>query len=420
MSSRRRSDLCPLIVAILATMGPGCTLGPRTIEQGRLRYNEAVKATTEQQLLLNIVRLRYTDTPSSLSIANIADQQEIVSSLKAIPFFTSAGAGDLGSYRGSVLPQAEFSRAIRPTLSYTPIDDQEFTRRLFTPITLDGITYLAKTTWPVSTVFRLYLENLNWVSNAQSASGPTPRMPPDYGEFLNGVSALQRLSDRGQAVLYNQEQDEKLTDGVDAGDNTPTAAVEAAKAGMEYRRDDKGRWAVVKKKVHPLLRVGKVGDTDSDFATFCRTFKLDPKKRTFELTTEKLDPFLEGTPAAGLDTLDMETRSLLQVLFFVANGVTVPPCHATSGIAPQTVQADGTPFDWRPVFEGLFKVCWADGKKPPPFAHVAIRYQGYWFYIDKRDRDTMATFNLLVELSRLELGAKATTAPILTLPLGGP
>ena len=67
----------------------------------------------------------------------------------------------------------------------------------------------------------------------------------------------------------------------------------------------------------------------------------------------------------------------------------------------------------------MFKVCWADGKKQPEFAHVAIRYEGYWFYIDRRDRETMSTFHLLMEVSRLELGAKTGNAPLLTIPLGG-
>lgn len=71
------------------------------------------------------------------------------------------------------------------------------------------------------------------------------------------------------------------------------------------------------------------------------------------------------------------------------------------------------------MLDGLFIVCYAEGKHPPACAQVAVQYQGYWFYIDARDRDTKATFALLVELSRLELGAKTGTAPILTLPLGG-
>src|SRR5262245_37472353 len=136
-----------IALTVAGTTGAGCALGPRAVENARLPYNEAIKTTTEQQLLLNIVRLRYSDSPSSLSISAIADQREIVAGLKALPFFTAAAAGDVGSYRGAVLPQAELTRASRPTLSFTPIDDQEFTRRLFTPMSLEGMAYLGKTTW---------------------------------------------------------------------------------------------------------------------------------------------------------------------------------------------------------------------------------------------------------------------------------
>lgn len=404
----------------LAALAAGCALGPRAVEQNRLRYNEAVKTTTEQQLLLNIVRLRYTDTPSSLSITSIAEQREIVAGLKAIPFFTSdAGGLSPGGYRSSLLPQAEVSGANRPTLSYTPLDDTEFTRRLFTPLTLEGAAYFVKTTWPISTVFRLYLENLNWVSNAETASGPTPKAPPEYAEFLHGVLALQRLQDRKLLALFAEETDERLTDGVPTGPNTPTAAVEAAKAGLEYRKVDDGGWVVVKKQPKSVLRIGNVPADDPDFAAFCHTFKLDPAKRSFLLTADKLDPFLVGAAASGLSLLDLETRSLLQVLFFVSHGVEVPPCHAASGVVPQTFGPDGIGFDWDQVVGGLFKVCCAAGKKPPPNAAVAVRYRDHWFYIDDRDRDTKATFALLVEVSRLELGAKAGSAPLLTLPVGG-
>lgn len=404
---------------IACTFASGCALGPRTIEQSRLQYNEAVKTTSEQQLLLNIVRLRYTDVPSSLALSSIADQRELAAGLKAIPFFTSAGTGPDGTYRGAVFPQAELTGAVRPTLSYTPIDDSEFTRRLFTPITLEGMAYLSKTTWPLSTVFRLYLENINWVSNAQTGSGPTPRNAPEYAEFLEGIAALQRLRDRNCAVLHSEERDDKPTDAVPAGDNTPTAALEAAKAGYEYRKDDKGDWLLVKKRQQAVLRLGKVEADDADLLAFCKAFELDATKRTFDLTTEKLDPFLVGAPKGGLDALDLETRSLLQVLFFVANGVELPPTHVEAGIVPLTAEADGRVFDWQRVLGGLFKVCWAGGKKPPEFAHVAVQYRGFWFYIDQRDRDTMSTFHLLMELSRLELGAKTGNAPLLTIPVGG-
>src|SRR5204862_6248837 len=144
-------------------------------------------------------------------------------------------AGSFGSFQGSVLPQMEFSGATRPTLSYTPLDDQDFTRRLFTPISLEGTAYLAKTTWPISTVFRLYLENLNWVSNAETASGPTPKTPPTFEEFRRGVLALQALQDRGQIVFGTEERAEPQGSPLPAASVTANDVVEAAKNGYEYR-----------------------------------------------------------------------------------------------------------------------------------------------------------------------------------------
>ena len=61
-----------LLLCAASALAAGCALGPRSVEQSRLRYNEAVKTTAEQQLLLNIVRLRYTDNPSSLAGTAIA------------------------------------------------------------------------------------------------------------------------------------------------------------------------------------------------------------------------------------------------------------------------------------------------------------------------------------------------------------
>lgn len=414
-----RAQLAGLVgVAVLAG---GCSPGPRALHVDRLRYNEAVKASSEEQLLLNIVRLRYTDTPSSLAVTNLADQYELTRSLGLTPFFTSAAAGQaLGGYRGTVLPQLTATAAARPTLTYTPEDDQDFTRRLFTPLSLDSVASLSKTTWPIETVFRLWLENLNWVSNAETASGPTPRDPPEYADFRQGVAALQRLVDRKQATVFTEERDDPVGDDLPAGAVTARAAVEAAKGGFEYKRADGGGWRLVKKKPTASLRVDAAAAADPDFHLVCRTFKLDPARTAFDLTTGKLDPYLKDAPAAGLDKLDLETRSLLQVLFFVAHGVEVPPEHAATGVAPTTNEADGRPFDWTEVTGGLFRVGWAAGKRPPACAQVAVRYKGYWFYIDETDRDTKATFALMLELSRLQLAAdKAGAGPVLTLPVGG-
>lgn len=59
------------------------------------------------------------------------------------------------------------------------------------------------------------------------------------------------------------------------------------------------------------------------------------------------------------------------------------------------------------------------GHKPPPCAYVAVRYRGYWYYIDDCDSASKATFAHMLQLSRLDFGHRRSTgAPVLTLPVG--
>ena len=184
------------------------------------------------------------------------------------------------------------SGADRPTFSLTPLDEAEFAKKLLTPITLEAVLYMAKTTWPISTVFRLYLENLNWVPNAQLASGPTPRVAPPYEEFLSGINALQSLQDRGQAVFGLEDEDEKLGGPVPATSVTAADVLAATKEGYEYRPDEGGRtWSLFKKRQQPVLLVDPEVLDSSEMETFARTFKLKPGLTKYRISQEELNPF---------------------------------------------------------------------------------------------------------------------------------
>ncbi len=404
-------------VVSLSLLAAGCaTFGPDALQTSRLPYNEVVKRTTEEQLLLNIVRLRYTDTPSSLAVSGIAAQYEITKNFQLTPFFAASGAEVAKSY-SAVLPQLGIAGADRPTFTLTPLDDQEFTRKLFTPVPLDGLLYLAKTTWPISTVFRLYLENLNWISNAETGSGPTPKSRPVFEEFQRGVEALQTLQDRGHLVFGVEETSEAQGSPLPAGSVTARDLIEAAKSGYEYRLDG-AEWTLVKKSSQPVLLIDPAAVDSAEMREVARAFRLKRGVTRFPITQEKLRPFPSTYPSEGVSAIDLETRSLLQALYYVAQGVDVPAEHLQAELVVITREPSGQPFDWTQVTANLFRVRSVRTDARPPNAHVAIPYRGYWFYIDVTDHDTKATFALLMELSRLELTGKGGPAPVLTLPLG--
>jgi hypothetical protein len=395
-------------------------IGPRSLRQTRLQYNEVVKVSSEEEMLLNIVRLRYVDTPSSLQVSSIAAQYELLNSIQLWPFFVASAGAPNQSY-AAVLPQAGIAGADRPTFSLTPIDDSDFARKLFTPLSLDGVVYLVKSTWSVSTVFRLYLENLNWVPNAHLASGPTPRLAPTYMDFLEGVTALQALQDRSQIVFGLEERIESLGASVPAASLTATSAMDAVREGNVFRPDLGGQtWTLYKKIRQPVLLIDPGALFTPELETFTRIFRLKPGLTKYDVTTETLKPFPSTYPPDGVTEVDLETRSLLQGLYFVSHGVQLPEEHGESGVARVTLDESGRPFDWRQVMAGFFKVHSSSRKERPRRAHVAIQYKGYWFYIDETDLETKATFSLLLELARLNFAeGKSVNKPLLTLPLGG-
>ena len=404
---------------VIVLLGGCASLGPQTLQQSRLEYNEAVKSTTEEQLLLNIVRLRYTDTPSSMAVSAIAAQFERTHGVGLLPFFTAAG-GDVNRSFTAILPQFQYGSADRPTISLTPQDDNEFTRKLFTPVPLEGIVYLVKTTWPLATVFRLYLENLNWIPNAQTASGPTPGEAPEFSDFRRGIEALQVLQDQGLVVFGMAERWEPVGPALSAARVSAVDILEAAKAGYDYRPVGQGGTLQLARKVSfPVMRISPTAANSPQFAEVRRIFRLKAGLQTYEITQESLTPFPQAYPATGVAVLDLETRSMLQTLYFISHGVEVPAPHLDQGLARKTRDANGQAFDWSQITGGLFAVRYQAGDERPKNARVAVPYRGYWFYIDERDQDTKATFALLVELSRLELGsAKGGMSPVLTLPIG--
>jgi len=114
-------------ILLLLALG-GCSLvGPASIRHGRVHYNAAIQQTNSEQLLLNIVRLRYRDPPYFLEIAGVTSSFEL----------RTGATGSLTDPRSSVEPNvfgAELALVERPTVSYVPLTGDKFASQLMTPI----------------------------------------------------------------------------------------------------------------------------------------------------------------------------------------------------------------------------------------------------------------------------------------------
>ncbi len=126
-------------------------------------------------------------------------------------------------------------------------------------------------------------------------------------------------------------------------------------------------------------------------------------RRLLHLPTGQLRfPVVTGPGRGAAGALAMQPRSLLQVLQAVGAFVEVPPEHLTRQWALPGAQmlADGD----SPV--GVRIRC---SQQKPPNAYTAVRYKGYWFWIDQGDWQTKRVIGLTILLFRSRRPVAAST-----------
>jgi hypothetical protein len=406
---------------VLGLSGGGCAFGPKVLEKTHGRYNEAVRRVDEEQLLRNLVRMRYNETALDLNVSSIAAQYELDGGAEARPFFSTPNpAGNTFHPFTRILPDVTVSGANRPTITLVPGDTGASVERFLTPISVDTLVLLFQTSWPVSTVARLWVERLNGVPNAASASGPPRCQVPDFARFHRVAELFQSIRDQKLATIHPEERLVDAGGPLPASAVTASAMVEAAKSGMEYHPRENGTsWVLVRKERRLVVDVVPTALGSPELNELAALLNLQPGLPRYEVVMAPgivPDPFLfSGPPRTDLE---LSPRSTVQVWYYLANGVEVPPEHLAEGVAIAPVGPDGVLFDNRAVTDGLFTVHACTGHKPPRTAYVAIRHRGWWFYIDDRDQASKATLALVLAVSRLDFARQQPAAPFLTLPVG--
>ena len=145
--------LCALLFA-----GGGCSFGPKVLEHTHGRYYESVRLVQEEELLRNLVHLRYNEFPLALNVSSIASQYELSGTAEARPFFLAPNPSNSNVIFKTftmILPDLLVNGANRPTITLMPASESETIREFLTPIPADTLAFLHETSWPVSTILRL-------------------------------------------------------------------------------------------------------------------------------------------------------------------------------------------------------------------------------------------------------------------------
>ncbi|MBX9625121.1 MAG: hypothetical protein K2X82_15045 [Gemmataceae bacterium] len=406
-----------------AAPGGGCSFGPKAIEKTHGRYAAAVERVEVEQLLDNVVRLRYLETPHALRVSAIAAQYELAAGAEARPFFNSQAArvanpaGNLYDTFTSILPFGTVSGATRPTVSMTPDDDASSVRQYLTPITADTLVFLGQSGWPVADVLRVWVDRLNGVPNWAPPAGPPRDVPADYDRFRRACDLLQAAQDRELMSVHAEDRATAVGGPVPAGAITAAAVVEAAKEGFEYHpRGDGATWELVKRQKRLVLQVNPAGRGSPELAELEDILNMTPGRDRYELEVASGVPDPLKNPGPPADALRVTPRSTAQALFYLANGVEVPAAHRAAGLVREVPGVDPGA-----ATAGVFRVRSCEGHKhrPPADAYAAVWYRGHWFWVDDRDADTKATFFLVLQLRRLDFRRQQIGGvPALTLPVG--
>ena len=403
--------LAMLALAVWASAS-GC-LGPKAVRYTRLRYNEVVRDTNDEQLLINIVRLRYADSPVFIDLPNITSQ-----------FEASGGGGYLGGYGNQTQGHASLGNGTlayrdTPTLSYHPREGREIAKSLLTPLSADLFS-VVNAGADIEQLLLLATNDINDVPNAPRSTTLTPSVPDDNRQFVEGIRLLNALRQRDGTELGFGTNEE--TDGV--SEPISVASVEgrdvlkAAHDGYVFRAKGQGQVQLLKRDKDLVLKIRPAFVNSPEMAEVARIFRLRPGQKMYKIKSELTEEANEKMPSAeGNDTIYMNLRSVLQIMTFMSKGVCVPDGHVISGVVPTTLDADGRAFDWTQVTAGNFMV--HAQKHRPKNAEVAVQYRGYWFYIAEDDVKSRAMLAILEVFFALQESGDKNAGPLLTLPLGG-
>lgn len=355
--------VCVVWLPMVAVLMCGCGgIGPRTVTHDRFDYTETIAKSWQQQMLVNIVKLRYGDTPVFLDVASVINQYSVETQVDlrltwVDPVVTMGDSQSTGS-------SARYTD--RPTITYTPITGERFARSLMKPIPPPAVLSLIQAGYPIDLVLRTCVHSINGIRNRYGGSA---RSRPADPEFYAILERLRRMQDSGALGLRVQKTNE-----------------------ME---------AVVM-----TFRSAKVDAALAEDSAFVRKMMgLDPNASEFQVA-------YGSVPKDGKE-IAILSRSILEILVDFASNIDVPAQHVaekrTAPTMPPEVAGD------KPILP-LIQI--HSSSRKPPDAFVAIPYRKNWFWIDDRDMRSKSLFSFIMFVFSLTETEGREGAPIVTIPAG--
>ncbi len=358
-----------LVFSVLA-LSPGCaSLGPTRLPGDHFNYNKSLARSSNEQLLLNIVRLRYGEPLHWLEVSSMLSQYSFEASVNANAWWNNLDVWNSPALRavfgvdGDPSEQTGVDGGVsysdRPTISYAPVQGEAFARRLLSPIPNSVVFFFIQAGWPIDEVLQLCVDRMNGLPNELSTSPSTAQETGEATQFEQALDLLRAVQDAGhiQGAIERSPDTDGLVLVLD-----PVARGEYAD------------------QLRAMLGIDRTANR----------IRLTPRGHAVEP-----------------DELAIQTRSLLGTLQILARYVEVPEEHAHSKMILEWHDS-GRAQEWLSI---------QSSSTPRPDAFVQIRHKRHWFYIADSDVQSKRTFALLTYLYSLQASDMTGRGPLLTVPV---
>jgi hypothetical protein len=190
------------VVAILAGLALSGCFSAVSLNKVVVAYDEAVTDALSKQLLINIARAQHRQPVHFTGVSNVAATFDFRVSGGITPIFT----GEVGT---TLAPLASGSVAENPTISIVPIEGEEFTKRLLTPIEETKLTLLLRQGVYIDLLLRLMAAELRVKEKGREvAYRNQPSDREGYEMFRRVVLHLSAIQDRNhlyaEPMVYEQ------------------------------------------------------------------------------------------------------------------------------------------------------------------------------------------------------------------------